>query len=93
MKFIYTLCKYMCLISIYICVSVNVEHKMCKCKNQYIYMVLHNYVFWQKGFHDLFGDKPIKWPIAKKTHQNMHPQLINMNLQEGVVIERCIIII
>jgi hypothetical protein len=56
-------------------------------------MVLHNYVFWQKGFHDVFGDKPIKWPIAKKTHQNMHPQLINMNLQEGVVIERCIIII
>jgi hypothetical protein len=29
-----------------------------------------------------------KWPIAKKeTHQNIHPQLIHMTLQEGLVIK------
>jgi hypothetical protein len=26
-------------------------------------------------------------PLPKKTHQNMHLQLINMNLQEGMVIK------
>jgi hypothetical protein len=30
MKFIYTLCK--CIISIYVCLSVNVEHATYKCK-------------------------------------------------------------
>jgi hypothetical protein len=25
--------------------------------------------------------------IAKKTYQNMHPQLINMDLQEGMAIK------
>jgi hypothetical protein len=35
---------------------------------------------------DVFEDKPAKWPIAKKeTHQNIHPQLIHMTLQEGLV--------
>jgi hypothetical protein len=60
-------------------------------------MVLHDcvkqnkkYDFYLKGgggggrFHN--GDRPTKWPITKnKTHQNMHPQLINMDLQEGMV--------
>jgi hypothetical protein len=46
--------------------------------------------FWgdKGGFHNVFGDRPIKWPIAKKkTYQNMHPQLINMDLQECMVIK------
>jgi hypothetical protein len=35
-----------------------------------------------------FEDKPAKWPIAqKKTHQNIHPQLIHMTLQEGLIIK------
>jgi hypothetical protein len=37
-------------------------------------------------FHNAFADKPAKWPIAKKNHQNIHPQLIHMTLQEGLVI-------
>ncbi len=36
MKFIYTLCKYKCIIFIYIHVSVNVKYEKCKCKNKYI---------------------------------------------------------
>jgi hypothetical protein len=31
--------------------------------------------------------KPAKWPIAKKNHQNIHSQLIHMNLQEGLIIK------
>jgi hypothetical protein len=39
-------------------------------------------------FHDVFEDKLTKWPIAKKKHrQNIHPQLIHMTLQEGLVIK------
>jgi hypothetical protein len=34
-----------------------------------------------------FGDRPIKWSIAKKTHQNMHPQLININLEKSIIIK------
>jgi hypothetical protein len=30
----------------------------------------------------VFGDRTTKMPIAKKNHQNMHLQLIKMNLQE-----------
>jgi hypothetical protein len=34
-------------------------------------------------FHNVFGDRPTKWSIAKKkNHQNMHPQL--MDLQESM---------
>jgi hypothetical protein len=28
-------------------------------------------------FHDAFEDKPAKWLIAEKKHQNVHPQLIH----------------
>jgi hypothetical protein len=39
-------------------------------------------------FHNVFADKPDKWPIAKKkNHQNIHPQLIHMPLQEGLAIK------
>jgi hypothetical protein len=38
--------------------------------------------------HNVFSDRPTKWPIAKKeSHQNMHPQLIDMDLQKGMVIK------
>jgi hypothetical protein len=42
-------------------------------------------------FQNVFEDKRAKWPIVvaqkkkKKPHQNMYPQLIHMNLQEGLV--------
>jgi hypothetical protein len=40
----------------------------------------------EERFHNIFEDKLAKWPIAKKkTHQNIHPQLIHMTLQEGLV--------
>jgi hypothetical protein len=36
-------------------------------------------------FHNVFGDRPTKWSIAKeKNHQNMHLQL--MDLQESMEI-------
>jgi hypothetical protein len=39
-------------------------------------------------FHNVFEHKPAKWPIVqKKNHQNMHPQLIHMTLQNGLVIK------
>jgi hypothetical protein len=39
----------------------------------------------------VLDDKPAKWPIAKKkTYQNIHPQLINMALQKGMVIKSII---
>jgi hypothetical protein len=41
-------------------------------------------------FHNVSDDKLAKWPIAakkKKNHQNIHPQLIHMTLQEGLVIK------
>jgi len=46
-------------------------------------------LFSGKGnFHNVFGDRPITWSIAKKnTHPNMHPQLINMDLQECMIIK------
>jgi hypothetical protein len=42
--------------------------------------------------HNVFDDRPAKWPIAikkikLKNYQNIHPQLIHMTLQEGMVIE------
>jgi hypothetical protein len=45
--------------------------------------------FLLKGrIHNVFQDKPAKWPIEKKkTHQNIHPQLIHITLQEGPVIK------
>jgi hypothetical protein len=38
-------------------------------------------------FHDVFEDKPAKWPIAKKIkiHQNIHPQPIHMTFEERLV--------
>jgi hypothetical protein len=38
-------------------------------------------------FHNVFDDKPAKWPIAKKENQNIHLQLIYMTLQEGMIIK------
>jgi len=37
-------------------------------------------------FHNVFYDKPIKWPIAKK-NSSKYSQLIHMILQEGNVIK------
>jgi hypothetical protein len=42
------------------------------------------------GFHRVFDDRPIKWPIAKKIKnpiQTWTQNLINMDLQEGMVIK------
>jgi hypothetical protein len=39
-------------------------------------------------FHNVFVDKPPKWPIEKKkkkNYQNIHPQLIHMTLQESMI--------
>jgi hypothetical protein len=43
----------------------------------------------QEGrIHNVFEDKPAKWPIEKlKNHQNIHLQLIHMTLQERLVIK------
>lgn len=63
-------------------------------------MVLHGHVkhykcktifkMWfllgEGGFHNVFYDRPTKWPLPKKNLRNMHPQLINMELQKGIVI-------
>jgi hypothetical protein len=52
---------------------------------KYTYIVLHGHVkHFRKNviFTWGFGDRPTKMPIAKKNHQNMHPQIIKMNLQE-----------
>jgi len=38
-------------------------------------------------FHNVFDDKQAKWPIAEKNHQNIHPQLIHMTLQDGLAIK------
>jgi hypothetical protein len=40
-------------------------------------------------FHNVFDDKPAKWPIAKKLKNTMKytPTLIHMTLQEGLVIK------
>jgi hypothetical protein len=43
--------------------------------------------FEEGRFHNVFDDKPAKWPIAKKNHQNIHPQLIPMTLHQGLVIK------
>jgi hypothetical protein len=29
--------------------------------------------FEERGFPNVFDDRPIKWPMTKKNHQNMHP--------------------
>jgi hypothetical protein len=46
-----------------------------------------------ENFITFFGDRQMKWPITlgkkknkKKNHQNMHPQLINVNLQANMSI-------
>jgi hypothetical protein len=39
---------------------------------------------------EVLDDKPAKWSIAKKTYQNIHPQLTHMTLQEGMVIKSII---
>jgi hypothetical protein len=31
--------------------------------------------------------KPAKWLIAKKNPSNIHPQLIHMTLQQGLIIQ------
>ncbi len=41
----------------------------------------------KRGFHNVFGDRPTKWPIAKNAHQQEYLQLINKDLQEGIVIK------
>jgi hypothetical protein len=38
-------------------------------------------------FHNVFDDKPAEWLIAKNKNQNIHPQLIHITLQEGMVIK------
>jgi hypothetical protein len=41
-------------------------------------------------FHNVFENKPNKMAHCKKkkkNHQNIHPQLIHMTLQEGLVIK------
>jgi hypothetical protein len=44
--------------------------------------------FLEEGrFHNVFDDKPAKWSIAEKNHQNIHPQLIHMTLQDGLAIK------
>jgi hypothetical protein len=52
-------------------------------------MILHHYVknviFTWGG--EIFYDKQAKWPIAEENHQNIHPQLIHMTLQDGLVIK------
>jgi hypothetical protein len=44
-------------------------------------------LFGAGGFHNIFDDRPTKQPISKNNHQNMHPQLINMDLQKDVIIK------
>jgi pentatricopeptide repeat protein len=70
----------------------------------YMNMILHGYVkqckykkIWKIWFlledgkiHNVFDDKPTKWPIVRKIKikvYNVHPQLIHMALQEGIVIK------
>ncbi len=45
------------------------------------------FLLGEEGFHNVFGDRPTKWPIAKNAHQQVHPQLINRDLQEGIVVK------
>jgi hypothetical protein len=78
-KFIYTPCKCK---TIYIYIYI------------YIYMTLHGHVKQCKqcDFDLRRGDfimflkiSQINGPIAKKNHQNIHPQLIHMTLQGSLV--------
>jgi hypothetical protein len=39
------------------------------------------------GFHNFLVMGQSNGPLQKKTHQNMHPQLVNMDLQEGMVVK------
>jgi hypothetical protein len=44
--------------------------------------------FRERGFHKFFVViSQSNDPLQKKKHQNMHPQLINMDLHEGMVIK------
>jgi hypothetical protein len=51
------------------------------------------FLFEEGRFHNFFENKTDKWPIAQKKqkkqnpHQKIHPQLIHMTLQEGLVIK------
>jgi hypothetical protein len=60
----------------------------------YIFVILYDYVKYckckkigEEKFCNVFYDRPIKWHIAKPNHQNIHPQLINLDLQESVIIK------
>jgi hypothetical protein len=58
--------------------------KECKCKT---IVIKSDFYLGGGGFHNVFViDKP-NGPLQKKNHQNMHSQLINMDLQEGMVIK------
>ncbi len=39
------------------------------------------------GFYNVFGDQPTKWPIKKTKSKHAPKQLINKDLQEGMVIK------
>jgi len=42
----------------------------------------------KEGFHNVFGDRPIKWPIAKKKHiKTFTHNSINVNLQKRMIIK------
>jgi hypothetical protein len=74
----------------------NIHLHLCKGKIMFFFFNVNNVIFtWEKGFHNVFGDRPTKWLIAKKKNdKNMHPQLINvkklMNCIEFVIqIDEC----
>jgi len=39
------------------------------------------------GFYNVFGDRPTKWPIEKTKSKHAPRQIINKDLQEGMVIK------
>jgi hypothetical protein len=57
-------------------------------KNNVIVEKIKNMIFiWGGGISQCFGWEANQMAHCKKNHQNMHPQLINMDLQEGMVIK------
>jgi hypothetical protein len=46
-----------------------------------------NFFKGKGGFHNFLVIGQSKGPLQKKTHQNMHQQLINMDLQESIFIK------
>ncbi len=92
------------LVNVKLCKSILYLVKQCKCKKKvktificspikqckYITMWKMWFLLEEGRFHNVFEDKPAKWPIAKKkkkNHQNIQPQLIHMTLQEGLIIK------